>query len=182
MHDNVLLPTNRVVLWWPERGGTTRSHSEPGSETPQRRWYWDDRSCESRSPPGICPASSKEGAGLFFVRVQRPRREVDTRGIGCEQRIIVESQRALRTDGCRLPHVSSGTDPARPSGKGRRSRGRVISDSRQNGFDRPRSVRTTLLALPSRRSLLLRSLPVMGAATNRLSALGRSGCWTFQAG
>jgi len=26
------------VFWWPERGGTTRSHSEPGSETLVRRW------------------------------------------------------------------------------------------------------------------------------------------------
>ena len=58
---------SRTALWWPERGGTTRSHSEPGSETPQRRWYWDDRSCESRSPPGICPASSAmKVPGSFF--------------------------------------------------------------------------------------------------------------------
>ena len=27
------------VLWWLERGGTTRSHLEHGSETPQRRGY-----------------------------------------------------------------------------------------------------------------------------------------------
>ena len=59
---------NRAALWWPERGGTTRSHSEPGSETLQRRWYWDDRSCESRSSPGICPASSEmKVPGSFFV-------------------------------------------------------------------------------------------------------------------
>ena len=59
---------SRTALWWPERGGTTRSHSEPGSETPQRRWYWDDRSCESRSPPGICPASSAlKVPGSFFA-------------------------------------------------------------------------------------------------------------------
>ena len=59
----------RAALWWPERGGTTRSHSEPGSETLQRRWYWDDRSCESRSPPGICPASTAMWVpGSFFVR------------------------------------------------------------------------------------------------------------------
>ena len=28
------------ILWRLERGGTTRSHPEHGSETPQRRRYW----------------------------------------------------------------------------------------------------------------------------------------------
>ncbi len=27
-----------IKVWWPWRGGPTRSHSEHGSETPQRRW------------------------------------------------------------------------------------------------------------------------------------------------
>ena len=29
--------------WWLLRGGCTRSHSEPGRETPQRRWYFVSR-------------------------------------------------------------------------------------------------------------------------------------------
>jgi hypothetical protein len=73
---------NRAALWWPERGGTTRSHSEPGSETLQRRWYWDDRSCESRSPPGIRPAPSNIGAGRFFLYPSsRPGRQARNRQI-----------------------------------------------------------------------------------------------------
>jgi hypothetical protein len=29
-----------LPTWWFWRGGCTRSHSEPGRETPQRRWYF----------------------------------------------------------------------------------------------------------------------------------------------
>ena len=29
-----------LILWWLERGSTTRSHPEHGSEMPQRRRYW----------------------------------------------------------------------------------------------------------------------------------------------
>ena len=37
-HHSCLLPT-----WWFWRGGCTRSHSEHGRETPQRRWYFVSR-------------------------------------------------------------------------------------------------------------------------------------------
>ena len=40
LHGDKLCP---LPTWWFWRGGCTRSHSEPGRETPQRRWYFVSR-------------------------------------------------------------------------------------------------------------------------------------------
>ena len=38
--DQLLEITCTLLTWWFWRGGCTRSHSELGRETPQRRWYF----------------------------------------------------------------------------------------------------------------------------------------------
>ena len=61
-----LLPT-----WWFWRGGCTRSHSEHGRETPQRRWYFVSR----RGRVGRCQVCQMhECKNLLDTKTRRIRR------------------------------------------------------------------------------------------------------------
>jgi hypothetical protein len=61
--------------WWPQRGWPTRSHSELGRETPQRRWYYATRRGRvgrrqvDRTP--AAPAPGDRGQGTDDRRQKR---------------------------------------------------------------------------------------------------------------
>ncbi len=61
-HERCALPT-----WWLLRGRCTRSHSEPGREMPQRRWYFVSR----RGRVGRCQVCKTQLSNLL-VHDQKP--------------------------------------------------------------------------------------------------------------
>ena len=82
-HQNPASHSCVSLTWWLWRSGCTRSHSELGRETPQRRWYFVSRRgrvgrcqvCQdvmekilSRSPP----SGSLNGLSIFLLFVLRP--------------------------------------------------------------------------------------------------------------
>ena len=77
---------SRIGSWWPERGGTTRSHPEHGSETPQRRrycpgdWVWKIGRCRglfhfppqaSQQPRRTAPCAAFGEPPRTSLRVRR---------------------------------------------------------------------------------------------------------------
>ena len=68
-------PSENSFAWWPWRGGNTRSHSEHGSQEPQRRGYCGSRPWESSTPPGIFSGAPRESIarGSFFFDAARHR-------------------------------------------------------------------------------------------------------------
>ena len=63
-----------LPTWWFWRGGCTRSHSEHGRETPQRRWYFD----LSHGRVGRCQVCKSQNSIGFCKRKNRisPRRRL----------------------------------------------------------------------------------------------------------
>ena len=69
-----------LPTWWSWRGGCTRSHSEHGRETPQRRWYFVSR----RGRVGRCQVcKSQHHVDIFSIYETRDTLTGRSRGPFC---------------------------------------------------------------------------------------------------
>ena len=63
--DNSFSNSCASPTWWSWRGGCTRSHSELGRETPQRRWYFVSR----RGRVGRCQVCQAHETNLLITNM-----------------------------------------------------------------------------------------------------------------